>query len=255
MSRAISITPAVAAALEAAEIEGNVVRLAGQLDRAVYQAVNKVLEAVGGAWDRRVTGHVFRSDPARALAEALASGSARAPISRKQELQFFETPDALADRMAVAVRAGPGMLVLEPSAGHGRLVKPVLARGGAVEAVEIDPEKAGVLRSVPGLSVHQADFPAWVGGRRREFDAVVMNPPFARNQDVRHVALALNLLKPGGRLAAIVSEHAFIGRERACADFRAMVNRLGLTVEALPPGTFREAGTMAGSRLIRGVAA
>lgn len=37
------------------------------------------------------------------------------------------------------------------------------------------------------------------------FDAVIMNPPFSRRQDVRHITKAMSMLKPGGRLAAIAS--------------------------------------------------
>ena len=36
-----------------------------------------------------------------------------------------------------------------------------------------------------------------------------MNPPFENGRDIDHVTHALSLLKPGGRLVAIMSEGVF----------------------------------------------
>jgi len=46
----------------------------GVLKGQLYLAVNKGLEALGGKWDRRKQGHVFRLDPRPQLAELLNSG-------------------------------------------------------------------------------------------------------------------------------------------------------------------------------------
>ena len=35
------------------------------------------------------------------------------------------------------------------------------------------------------------------------FDRIVMNPPFANADDIKHIMHALKMLKPGGRLVAI----------------------------------------------------
>ena len=37
------------------------------------------------------------------------------------------------------------------------------------------------------------------------YDRIVMNPPFEKRQDTRHIDHALDLLAPGGRLVAIAS--------------------------------------------------
>ena len=55
--------------------EGNVLFLPeGQLDRAVYNDVNKVLTALGGKWNRKEKGHVFDYDPEEALETAIMTG-------------------------------------------------------------------------------------------------------------------------------------------------------------------------------------
>lgn len=244
--KTVNVPHEVNEVLAHATVEGNAIILPpGQLDRPLYDAVNKVLTAMGGKWSRKVGGHVFPQNPSDLLAEALGTGKAE---NRKQTLQFFQTPESLAERMAAKIRAGD--LVLEPSAGHGRLVKPLLRVGADVVAVEIDPTNADVLSRIGGFEVHQCDFLDWAKYERRSFDAVVMNPPFTGNQDIRHVMAAWNLLRDGGRLVAIMSEHAFIGQERECRDFRNWLSDISAGVETLPVGSFYESGTGVSARLI-----
>ena len=52
MAAKFKITDEVRAVLEAASITATSVKLNGQVDRALYVAVNKVLVGAGGKWDR-----------------------------------------------------------------------------------------------------------------------------------------------------------------------------------------------------------
>lgn len=225
----------------------------GQLSRTLYESVNKVLATLGGKWNRKSKGHVFDRDPAEALARALGAGSV---LDTKRAYEQFYTPVHIAERMAeYAVTKGDH--VLEPSAGTGRLVEAALKAGaggghGSVTAVEIDPRNVAELRQF-GIAVCtvEADFLEWAKGARADFDAVLMNPPFSTNQDVRHVRAAWDLLKVAGRMAAIISPHASFANDRASREFRQWIDDIGLDVdEELPPGTFAEAGTMVRTRLI-----
>lgn len=56
--------------------EGNTLFLPDrQLERSTYQAVNKVLESIGGKWDRKAKGHVFaEGDPAELLDNVILAG-------------------------------------------------------------------------------------------------------------------------------------------------------------------------------------
>lgn len=40
-------------------MDGNSLKLTGQLDRSLYVAVNKVLELAGGKWNRKSQSHLF----------------------------------------------------------------------------------------------------------------------------------------------------------------------------------------------------
>ena len=93
------------------------------------------------------------------------------------------------------------------------------------------------------------DFLQFEGGA---FDRIVMNPPFEHGQDVDHVRHAFELLKDGGRLVAIMGEHAFFGGDQKSIAFRAWLDELGGSSEQLPSGTFEHQATSTGvaSRLV-----
>lgn len=244
-----SISPDVADILTRSTVEGMLLRLPdGQLSRPLYEATNKALAMLGGKWDRRKGGHVFPFDPAAKIADALGTGKV---VSRQQTLQLFETPVDLADRLVRALGHIEGQICLEPSAGRGRIVQALAMRDPArVIAVEIDEDNAQALRDQN--QAHQiivGDLLAQdLNGLR--VDAVVMNPPFTGNQDIRHVRHAFTLLRDGGVLAAIVGEHSFSGQERECVEWRDWLTEVEAEVEIIPAGAFKESGTSIQTRMV-----
>ena len=234
--------------LSACRVDGATVLLPpGQLDRKLYLRVNKVLEALGGKWDRRAKAHVFPTDPAGVLDDAIVTGGYAHP---KDEFGFFVTPPGVADVVANLAGLKEGMRVLEPSAGTGALVNACLARVPSLEisCVELQYTLAAGLRLKyetrrnPKHTVVEGDFltqRAEALGVRTSFDRVVMNPPFARGQDVDHVTHALEFLRPGGRLVSIMSAGVEFRQDRRYAEFRA----LGPKIERLPELSFRASGT------------
>lgn len=62
----------------------------------------------------------------------------------------------------------------------------------------------------------------------RQYDAIVMNPPFERLQDIDHVRHAFRFLKPGGRLVAIMSAGSFFATSRGkVSEFNAWLLERG----------------------------
>ena len=55
-----------------------------------------------------------------------------------------------------------------------------------------------------GHAVVGRDFTAW-NGNGRQYDRVLMNPPFEKGADMAHVRQAFNHVKAGSRLVAIMS--------------------------------------------------
>lgn len=161
---------------------------------------------------------------------------------------FFPTPSDIVERMVSEAGIEPGMLVLEPSAGRGDILAQLGNTGGVVHAAELNVSLRNILAArFPGVAMVGHDFmqlqPAPSSGDAPIFyDRVVMNPPFSNRQDVDHVRHAFSLLKPGGRVVAIVSAGSVnaSAAERKVKDFVAWVEDQGGTIEMLPDGAFSE---------------
>jgi predicted RNA methylase len=223
--------------------EGPVFKLPpGQLDRKLYEAVDKALRALGGKWNRGKAGHVFDAAAEADLRGALDAGGV---VDQKKTLEQFFTPAKLAKRLATVLGIGAEDRVLEPSAGAGALIRAVLDRGGKVEvANELDAKLAAQLREDFTLDdvahVAQGDF---LQSRGSGFNVVIMNPPFSAGKDMAHVLHAYSLLPVGGRLGAIMSPHWTFANDKASADFRAWRNRVDADWTDLPAGEFKAEGT------------
>lgn len=220
-----------------AVIEGNVIKLnSGQLDRKDYADVNKVLETMGGKWNKKQGGHVFKNDPTDILNQVLESGSI---TDKKKETQFYATPESIVDELIDIADIQNGMIILEPSAGDGAIVDKIV--GCNVKAVEYDKERYEVLKS-KGIDVDCEDFIKWAGNSTDKFDRVIMNPPFSKGQDISHVMFAYGLLKDSGKLVAVMSQGFTFKSDKKSVEFRELVEAKGGYKEN-KHGDFKESGT------------
>ncbi len=212
------------------------------LERPTYEAVDKVLKALGGKWKGPKNGHVFTTDPRAAIADIIKGVEL---IDKKEMFQAFFTPDAAADLLVTMADIEPDQRVLEPSAGDGAIIRAIrrAVTPIAVIAVELDVTHFPKLTKIANR-VHPSDFLALPRVVLGTFDRVVMNPPFSNGQDVRHVCRAWEYLRPGGRLAAIVSPAFRYRREAAFKKFKELHAEHGEEERDLPAGTFKESGTM-----------
>jgi hypothetical protein len=147
---------------------------------------------------------------------------------------LFQTPKALAQKMADMMGDLDGQRCLEPSAGLGRLYK--ACDGGDWLLVEQSNDLCRHLYEL-GVKLINDDFllcsEERLGG---QFDRIIMNPPFQRGTDIRHITHAKRMLKPGGLLVALCYNGVRQNQHlRAIAD----------TWEVLPENTFRSEGTAA----------
>lgn len=231
--------------------------LPAQLDRPDYVAVNKVLTNFGGKWSRRDGAHMFASDPRQALGLAVEAG---AYTDKRQELQYFPTPPALAARMIALADVSSGDRVLEPSAGQGAIALG-FRDGVRVDMVEIDPDNMRQLQqTLVNREGSRCDYSAWCTDfltwakehDRRRYDAIVMNPPFRNNQDLAHIRAAWDLLKPGGRFVALTSPHWTFATDRASVEFNEWIADECLESEEIASGTFKASGTEIRTMLLWG---
>ncbi|WP_201829659.1 methyltransferase [Microvirga zambiensis] len=229
----------VLAALDAAEINGDALRLVGKLDRKLYETTNKVIEAAGGKWNRKAQAHLFDGSAADAIEQIILTGEVTLV---KQQFGQFDTPPSLAASVIERARIEHGMSVLEPSAGIGNLARAASSAGGVVGCYEIDPKRIASLRADEDKFsvIQQADFltvePQVI------YDRVVMNPPFAKQDDIRHVLHAYKFLRPGGLLVAIMAAGIQFRTNQLTKTFLEHLQANGGTIEDLPPDAFRAAG-------------
>jgi predicted RNA methylase len=113
---------------------------------------------------------------------------------RKEELDQWFTDPKLAEEFVEWCQVEPDTNVIEPTAGCGNLVKPLLARGANVVAYELDPEWVAYLRKhFPKAQVRDAqDFLAVPLPDGWKFDLCSMNPPLSGGMDgvfLRHLSL------------------------------------------------------------------
>lgn len=245
----VAISDEVKAILNRGRVEENAYFLpAMQLDRSMYVEVNKILELSGGKWSRSKKAHIFESaEKARAIRENLETGNV---LDRKATYQFFETPKDVARQMVELANIKNGMMILEPSAGHGAIAEAIASDDNEAPhycngliMVEIDPVKCKVLEEKKIASVICADFLGTFADEYGQFDRIIMNPPFTKGQDADHVLHAFEkCLYPGGRLVSIMSASVTFNQQKRYQKVRDLVEQSGQLIE-LPERSFKESGT------------
>jgi type I restriction-modification system DNA methylase subunit len=227
---------------------GNRAVIVEQLERKDYVTVNKVLEALGGKWSKKDRVHLFPSDAGELLDAVMLAGE----VTTKRDTGFFPTPPPLAKLLVDRLGVKPGMLALEPSAGTGNIVAPLLQAGAEVIAIERNEEMRTALAKIragetPHITVPHIDNFMRFRARdeARVIDVVAMNPPFCKSGEgdhLDHVRHALGLLKKGGRLGAILPAGVQFRKDKRHRELRELLQSLG-TIESLPPLSFRASGT------------
>jgi phospholipid N-methyltransferase len=151
---------------------------------------------------------------------------------------FFPTPDPVIDLMLAAADMHDGQTVLEPSAGIGSIcdrVKQAFPHTD-LDAIELRPALQKILKA-KGHAVVGGDFTEWTGNGR-QYDRVLMNPPFEKGADMANVRQAFNHVKPGGRLVAIMSNGFRFRQTSRATGFRAWLEEMDGDVVELPDDAF-----------------
>lgn len=225
-----------------------------QLDRNLYVKVNKVLESIGGAWNRKSKAHVFdiSIEVGDFLDDLINTGEY---TDKKKEFQFFETPKELAKELVEWAEIEDYHVCLEPSGGWGRIVDEIRKKASFVNVVELNKENYDYLcnRYAGKLNIWNKDFLQICDESDflQVYDRIIMNPPFSNGKDVKHVFQAWDLLAKDGILVSVVSESPFFRENKLSQAFRQWLEENNAEVQSLESGAFSESGTNVKTRIIK----
>ncbi len=235
--------------LDQCRVEGNSLYLPDiQLDRKLYVKTNKVLDLMGGKWNRSKKAHVFSIDNAEYLLnQCIETGEI---VDVYKELQFFETPPKVVELMIEHAKLKPNRQVLEPSAGKGAIAKILLSLGMnlTVDTCEIHEPFRQILLDL-GCRIFTDDFLnfGFAGG----YSHILANPPFSNQQDIDHANHMLTQLAEGGTLVCVMSASVVWRTNRKTKLFHARLDsETDYEFIELPEGSFKESGTMVNTVLL-----
>ena len=224
---------ALQTSLSKCTVAGNVVRLPFEkLDN--YPELRKALLNAGATYKSNT--FVFSGD-AQPFIDRLMGGQS---VNIKKEYQFFPTPPNVAHMIINKINWSDGLKVGEFSAGQGGLLDFLPKEYNlSITAVELMSENVSVLKS-KGYNAICGDFLLKHYGN---VDVVILNPPFAKNQDIDHFMHAWNHLNDGGQIACITSPHWTFASDKKSKVFRDFLNEIGAEWEEINPGEFKSSGT------------
>lgn len=230
--------------LKACTVSGLVVMLPPvQLDRKLYQETQKALELIGGAWNRKAQGFLFKEPPGDLLRQ-VASGTKR---NIQKEYQFFWTSDILGDEMVSYLKIEEYDLVLEPEAGQGALIKAIHRKypNQLVHYCELMPLNRTFLERLPNVQYITDNFLKLGHSKVTTgvFDKIIANPPFSKNQDIAHINQMWDCLKPGGRIVTTASKHWQYATGKKETAFKNWLMETDSDIMEIEAGAFEESGT------------
>lgn len=222
-------------------LENNVLKLPQvQFNKKSYAEAKKWIEEAGGSWmGGKVQGFTFPFNAERVF-NILHEGKR---CNLQQDFNFFATPAEVADWLVMlAGGVHDDEKVLEPSAGTGAIIDAIhrSCPDVIVDCYELMPENKEILSKKDNIRILGDDFTKCDVA---QYDKIIANPPFSKNQDIRHVRRMYECLNPGGVLAAITGPHWEYGSESECKDFRQWLEDNGGKKFEIEEGTFKESGT------------
>lgn len=233
--------------LEKCTIKENMIFLPDiKLDRNTYLKVNKCLENIGGKWNKKYKAHVFDYDPTEMFENLLLTKNTE---DLKKTFQFFPTPIIIAEKMCELAEIKNDDKILEPSCGNGNISDVIYNINKNIVCIEINQNMKNVLsyKDYYANIIFQ-DFLDFDG---ENFDKIIMNPPFSKQQDIDHIYHAYELLKDNGILISVISLSPFFRTNKKSLDFRNWLNELNAEIIDVPSGSFKESGTMIETKIIK----
>ena len=228
--------------LNKCSLEGNILYLPDiQMDRKLYLNVAKKIELIGGKWNRKEKGFLFKENPAE-LFESIKNGDNR---NSKKEFQFFATPKELCKKLCEYIPAGT-KTILEPSAGQGAIIQAINEYDSSIKVSYCELMELNRMQLKGNAEFLQDDFLTL--DENLKFDVVLANPPFTKNQDIEHFYKMLKHAK--NRVITIMSKHWQYSSLKKETIFKDFIYSNNANVIEIKAGAFKESGTMISSCIV-----
>ena len=226
--------------------EGNILKVPKfQLEN--YAKIKKILMTAGA--EQLLNDFVFDEDViAKNIQEDLISGKI---IDDKKKFQFFETTEKLVNKMMNKLNIKQHEKWLEPSAGQGAIADKMFSFSKYGTLVELMPKNVKVLKEKQYEPV-EIDFLMFSSEMaKHKFDKIGANPPFTKNQDIKHIKhMYEEHLSDGGTLSSYASQFWVKGEQKEQKEFRSWLLSFNADVEYIDEGEFKESGTTIATTLI-----
>lgn len=175
---------------------------------------------IGGHWSEAHKSFVFIKEVStKIIQEAIQKANNQIPLSKEQiereKLQSYFTPLNIATKMQQLAHISDNDIVLDPSAGTGNLVNGLKVPKENIFLVEPNSEFCKFLRKSGYVNVIQSTFEEALCKKvlPNNISKILMNPPFSKQSDLKHILLAYRLLNKGGTLVSIIGKNSLWERD------------------------------------------
>jgi len=238
----MKLTPEQIRILSEWKIEWNKFYLQWQLDRKQYTSINEVLETIGLKWNRKEKSHIFDGEYLEdAIQDIIESGECETLKETIKKFQFFPTPREVAEYLVELAELKETDTILEPSAWEWHIAEYI--KVPKLTTIELDFSKCEILVKKWFTPIN-CDFLQF---KWEWWDKIIMNPPFSKSQDVKHILHAYNMLEKWWILVSVASA-SITTRSGSLYD---ELRSLNPEIIQLPEWSFKESGTIVNTVIIK----
>lgn len=221
-----------------------------------YDRLRWVMESYGGRWNERCKGFKFNEfddEKLKSIKADLSVGFVNLSEEKRtrEKDAFFPTPVKVVDKMVEIADLKPDSVMLESSAGTGRILdeaKNVINSVDNFVVIEMNGERQRILRD----KGYKIDFNGTFEDSLKDSetlkkikscDKVVINPPFKNDSDVKHLLISYMFCADNADVVSILQENSlYYDRQihRVFKEFLSLIGKDAYEVVSLPAGSFKD---------------
>ena len=221
----------------------------GKLTDEEYQKLKPIIEMLGGHWREKYNCFVLNENAASTLRAYKATGmDIPNECTAREKIQFYPAPESVAKKVVDLAEIKPHQIVLNPYARIGDIAD-YLPQSSTVLCVDDHEAHIDILTSKGYVTCKMA-FPDYYNSSIK-YDRIVMNPPFANQEDIRSILMAWNMLDDGGILVSTLSENALYYHTPISDEFRRFRAKTNAEIVELPTNSFAESGSTIDAVIIK----